>query len=68
MQAPVGGETVSREHEFMVSRQTLHPMGLTGNSYAAGTLNERAMQGGNTGDDFGVTTGSNAEIDDLRRE
>ncbi len=48
-----------------------------GQNQYAGTLNERAVQGGATIvtqynrdnlDDFGATHGSNAEIDDLRRE
>ena len=68
-------ETVTREQEFMLSRQTLRP---ATESYAEGTLNERAVQGGATftdtqlnrdGMDFGrITAGTNAEIDDLRRE
>ena len=48
-----------------------------GQNLYSGTLNERAVQGGasivtqynrDNLDDFGVTHGSNAEIDDLRRE
>lgn len=57
----------------MQSRQTLHRPIAT-DSYAAvnagGTLNERAIHGEThfNRDEFGVTAGSNAEIDDLRRE
>ena len=57
----------------MQSRQTLHRPIAT-DSFAAvnagGTLNERAIHGEThfNRDEFGVTAGSNAEIDDLRRE
>lgn len=65
MQAP------SKEQEFMMSRQTLRPMADSyGANNAGGTLNERAVHGETHyhREEFGVTAGSNAEIDDLRRE